>query len=460
MTTSVQDFRSESDSLGSLPVPAEVLWGIHTERALQNFPISGIPIGSHRPLVAALGHVKKAAAQANVEAGLIPADIGQAIVEACEEVIRGDVDGSFPVDVVQGGAGTSTNMNANEVVANLALRRLGHPMGSYERVDPIGHVNKCQSTNDVYPTAIRVAILLALEGLGKNLESLAEAFARKGRQFASVSKIGRTQLQDAVPMTLGQEFNAFAVTLLEDVLRLREAARLLHECSLGGTAIGTGITAHPAYAERVIPLLAQSSALPMTRGVDLIEATWDTGAFMSLSGVLKRSAIKLSKISHDLRLLSSGPQAGLSEIILPARQAGSSIMPGKVNPVIPEVVNQIAFHVAAADLTVTMAAENGQLQLNAFEPAICHALLQSISWFTQGCLVLERLCVDGIVADERRLQAQAHASTAEATALLPLLGYEAAAGLVHRAHLTERGVVELALHEGLIDQDQLADLGL
>jgi aspartate ammonia-lyase len=450
--------RIEQDSLGSLAIPKSALWGIHTERAILNFPISGIQLGSHRHLVRALAYVKKAAALTNTEAGLIPADIGQAIVAACDTVASGDVDDAFPVDVIQGGAGTSTNMNANEVIANLALQELGHPLGAFHVVDPIGHVNKCQSTNDVYPTAVRLALVFALEDLLERLELLSASFAERGRAFASIPKVGRTQLQDAVPMTLGQEFNAFSVTLEEDQRRLTEAAALLRECSLGATAIGTGITADPLYVERVIDKLSSVSGVQLSRAHDFVEATWDTGAFMTFSGALKRTAIKLSKICSDLRLLSSGPQTGLAEIRLPPRQAGSSIMPGKVNPVVPEVVNQIAFFVAGADVTVTMAAENGQLQLNAFEPAIAHALLQSVSWLTNGCDVLRDLCVNGIEANEPLLRSRAKTSTAQATALLPVLGYAGAAEIAHRALVSGQSVLDIALNEGLLLPEQVEGL--
>ncbi len=450
--------RIEQDSLGSLAVPRSALWGIHTERAILNFPISGIQLGTHRHLIRALAHVKKAAALTNAELGLIPSEIGKAIAAACDTLALGDVDHAFPVDVIQGGAGTSTNMNANEVIANLALEAMGHPRGSYDVVDPIGHVNKCQSTNDVYPTAVRLALVFALEDLLERLALLSGAFAERGQSFAAIPKVGRTQLQDAVPMTLGQEFTAFSVTLEEDQRRLREAAALLLECSLGATAIGTGITADPQYVERVIDKLSAVSGMQLTRAHDFVEATWDTGAFMTFSGALKRTAIKLSKICSDLRLLSSGPQTGLAEIRLPARQAGSSIMPGKVNPVIPEVVNQIAFLVAGADVTVTMAADNGQLQLNAFEPVIAHALLQSLSWLTNGTDVLRELCIEGIEANEDLLRSRARASTAQATSLLPLLGYAVAAELAHRALASGQSVFDLAVSEGLLLPEQVETL--
>ncbi|MDP9884593.1 aspartate ammonia-lyase [Sinomonas atrocyanea] len=458
MTTEIPGSRLERDSLGTLSVPRDALWGIHTQRALENFPISGLPVGRHRHLVHALAHVKKAAALTNTDLGLIPARVGAAIAAACDTILRGEAYDAFPVDVVQGGAGTSTNMNANEVIANLALLGLGHAPGSYEVLDPIAHVNRCQSTNDVYPTAARLALLFALEDLTAQLEGLAAAFAAKGRDFASIPKIGRTQLQDAVPMTLGQEFTAFAVTIREDILRLRDASDLLRECSLGATAIGTGITADPRYPAEVLQRLSESAGIRLVRSQDFVEATWDTGAFMTFSGALKRTAIKLSKISSDLRLLASGPQAGLSEITLPPRQAGSSIMPGKVNPVMPEVMNQIAFFVAGADTTVTMAAENGQLQLNAFEPAIAHALLQSVQWLGNGCAVLRRLCVEGIEANEAQLRSRTRTSTAQATAFLPLLGYEASAQLAHQALTTGQSVGDLAIAAGLLDPYQVESL--
>lgn len=452
--------RIERDSLGALAVPATALWGIHTERAILNFPISGIPTGTHGHLVRALAYVKKAAALTNTELGLIPADVGQAISSACDLVASGEVNDAFRVDVIQGGAGTSTNMNANEVTANLALQQMGHPLGRYDLVDPIAHVNKCQSTNDVYPTAVRLALLFALDELLDRLGRLSEAFAERGQAFTSIPKIGRTQLQDAVPMTLGQEFRAFSVTINEDHRLLRGAAALLTECSLGATAIGTGITANPEYLERIVDNLSAVSGISFSKAEDLIEATWDTGAFMTFSGALKRTAIKLSKICSDLRLLSSGPQTGFGEIKLPARQAGSSIMPGKVNPVIPEVVNQIAYFVAGADVTVTMAAENGQLQLNAFEPVIAHALLQSLSWLSNGCDVLRELCINGIEANEELLRTRTRASTAQATALLPVLGYNVAAEIAHKALISGQSVVDIAVSEGLVGQEQMDSLML
>ena len=419
--------RRESDSLGTEEIPAEAYWGIHTFRALQNFPISGSPISRHTGLVDALVTIKQAAALANADLGLISSVKCDAVVAACERIRDGDLRPEFCVDVVQGGAGTSSNMNTNEVIANAALEHLGRPKGQYDHVHPINDVNRGQSTNDVYPTSVKLAIVSAFHMLIPELDLLATAFEDKSRDYADAIKIGRTQLQDAVPMTLGQELTAFGVTIREDILRIQELTPLLLECSLGATAVGTGITTGPGYQETVLRHLRALTGHDIKPAFDLFEATWDTGAFMQASGVLRRTAVKLSKISSDLRLLSSGPQAGLAEIKLPRRQAGSSIMPGKVNPVIPEVVNQIAFAIVGADVTVTFAAESGQLQLNAFEPIIAHSLLQSIEWLTNGVRVLRNLCVDGLEGDRELLADRAAASVGNVTTLVPHIGYEAAA---------------------------------
>lgn len=444
--------RTESDSLGSVDIPDGALWGIHTQRAVDNFRISGTAVGTHRALVKALGTVKAAAALTNRDLGLIPPDVGDAIVAASRDVINGELDDQFVVDVIQGGAGTSVNLNANEVIANRALTSLGHAIGRYDIVHPIEHVNLCQSTNDVYPTALRLALIFALDPLLSALRQLESAFAERGAAFADVPKLGRTQLQDAVPMTLGQEFTAFAVTIREDQERLIDAARLLLECSLGATAIGTGVTATPEYRQQIVDRLISVANLDLKPAGDLIEATWDTGAFVQFSGVLKRVATKLSKISSDLRLLASGPEAGFAEITLPARQAGSSIMPGKVNPVIPEVMNQIAFFAFGADLTVTFAAEHGQLQLNAFEPAIAHAILQSMTWIGNGAATLATLCVEGIEVGPA-LVARRSSNSAQATALVPVLGYSRASSLASEARQSGETVISLALRQGLIDAE-------
>lgn len=445
--------RIETDSLGSIAVPAGAFWGIHTARALENFTISSIPVSRHPQLVRALAMIKNAAARANGELGVLTLEQSEAISAACQEIQEGQHHEHFCVDVIQGGAGTSTNMNANEVIANLALEKMGHMPGDYHHVHPIDHVNRCQSTNDTYPTAIKLALIFATAELNLELGRLAAAARDKGSEFARVIKMGRTQLQDAVPMTLGQEFNAFAATLEEDRARLQESAALLLECSLGATAIGTGITAEPGYQSLVLRELSRIAGVPVVPAADLIEATSDVGVFMHVSGTLKRTAIKLSKISSDLRLLSSGPQNGFGEIVLPARQAGSSIMPGKINPVIPETMNQIAFVVAGADTTVTMAADNGQLQLNAFEPVIAHVLLQSISWLERGVSVLRTHCMEGIEANSERLARQTAASAGLATALIPAIGYVAAAEVAKDVLHNGSTLLDVVTGRGLLDRE-------
>ena len=447
--------RTETDSLGSLAVPADAYWGVHTARALENFPIARRPISVFPELIRALACVKQAAARANAELGSIEPEKADVIDRVCQEIINGDLHEEFVVGVIQGGAGTSTNMNANEVIANRCLEIMGHPKGMYERLDPIDDVNRSQSTNDVYPTAVKIALAMSLGRLLTELEELRRAFGAKGKEFAGLLKVGRTQMQDAVPMTLGQEFHGFATTLGEDIQRLAETVPHLCEVNMGATAIGTGITAEPAYGATVVRHLAAITGLPIVSAPDLIEATSDAGAFMTFSGALKRSAIKLSKICNDLRLLSSGPQAGFGEINLPARQAGSSIMPGKVNPVIPEVVNQVAFAIAGTDVTVTMAAEAGQLQLNAFEPVIAYSLLQNISWMAQACLTLRINCVNGITANKDRLAAMVATSVGVITALIPFIGYQQAADIAKDALASGRAVADLVVEAGLMTRDDV-----
>jgi aspartate ammonia-lyase len=444
--------RIEHDSLGELPVPSDAYWGIHTARALVNFPITRRAIYNYPDLVVAFAGVKLAAARANVRLGNLSAEKGDAIEAACREIMGGALHAEFRVGVIQGGAGTSTNMNANEVIANRALELLGHEKGDYQHLHPIDDVNRSQSTNDTYPTSIKFAMGLGLVRLIAEYDALAGAFRAKGVEFADVLKIGRTQLQDAVPMTVGQEFAGWAHTLDEDRKVLAAVIPDLAETNLGATAIGTGITADPRYAAAVRDELNRISPVPITTAPDLIEATSDAGAFMTLSGALKRAAVKLSKVCNDLRLLSSGPQAGLGELHLPARQAGSSIMPGKVNPVIPEVVNQVAFSVIGADATVTAAAEAGQLQLNAFEPVIANALLQSIAWMTNACFTLRVNCVEGITVDRARLRAMVDASVGVVTALTPYIGYQAAAELAHEALSSGTSIRRLVIDRRLLPE--------
>jgi len=439
-------------------VPADAYYGVHTLRALENFPITGIPISVYPALVNALACVKQAAAIANGELGLLDEKRVVAIRLACEEVREGKLHGEFVVDVIQGGAGTSTNMNANEVICNRALELLGHAKGEYQHLHPLDHVNLSQSTNDVYPTAIKLALNFGIQRLLVEMASLRNSFSEKAEEFEDVLKVGRTQLQDAVPMTLGQEFSTYAVMLGEDEQRLREAADLVREINLGATAIGTGINAHPDYAPLVTRRLSEISRVPFIVSPNLIEATQDAGSFVQLSGVLKRIAVKLSKTCNDLRLLSSGPRAGIGEIQLPAVQAGSSIMPGKVNPVIPEVVNQIAFEVIGNDITVTMAAEGGQLQLNAFEPIIAHSLFKSLQHLTSGCGTLNERCVKGIQANAARARRLLDESTALVTALTPILGYARSAEIARDALATGKRVYDLVLEKGWMSQKQLEDL--
>jgi aspartate ammonia-lyase len=455
MDTRQHATRFEHDLLGDRAVPADAYWGIHTLRALENFPISGVAISLYPEFVNALVAVKQAAALANRELGNLDDERCEAIVQACQEIRGGALHDQFVVDVIQGGAGTSTNMNANEVVCNRALEILGHPRGDYKRLHPLDHVNASQSTNDAYPTALRIALYRLVDHLLTELSLLKEAFSDKSEEFDDILKMGRTQLQDAVPMTLGQEFHAWATMIEEDGKRLAEAQALVREINMGATAIGTGINAHPDYASLVTSRLSDITGIDLSVAPDLIEATQDVGGYVQLSGVLKRVATKLSKICNDLRLLSSGPRAGLCEITLPPMAAGSSIMPGKVNPVIPEVVNQIAFVVIGNDVTVTFAAEGGQLQLNAFEPVIARSLFQSLTYLASGCRTLRERCVVGIQANRESMRAQVESSAGVATALNPWIGYAEASSIAAEAWKTGRTVRELVLERGLLPPEKL-----
>ena len=450
--------RIEHDLLGNRAVPATAYFGVHTLRAVENFPITGNAISIYPDLLRALACIKEAAARANNEIGLLDKERTDAIVKACREICDGKLHDQFVVDVIQGGAGTSTNMNANEVIANLALEHLGHNRGEYQHLHPNEHVNMSQSTNDVYPTALKVATYFGIFELIDAMAILRRAFEAKAEEFRDVLKMGRTQLQDAVPMTLGQEFSTYAVMLGEDEQRLKEAALLICEINLGATAIGTGINAHPEYAALVCRRLSEITGIPLVTAPNLIEATQDCGAFVQLSGVLKRVAVKLSKVCNDLRLLASGPRAGLGEINLPPMQAGSSIMPGKVNPVIPEVVNQIAFEVIGNDVTVSFAAEAGQLQLNAFEPIIAHSLFKSVTHLRNGCLTLADRCVKGITANRERLRSIVENSIGVVTALNPYIGYANATQVAQEALTTGRSVSELVLEKKLLSKERLAEI--
>lgn len=440
----------EHDSLGSLRVPAKMYFGIQTARAVKNFPLSGVAIGAFPSLITALAFVKRAAAHANAKMNLLPREKLAAIIGACDDVVAGKIDvANFPVDVFQGGAGTSTNMNMNEVIANRALERLGFARGAYSALHPNDDVNLSQSTNDVYPTAVRVAIILSHSEISDAAVALADAFELKARELENVVKLGRTQLQDAIPMTLGQEFRAFSVTMREDVKRLSESVELLHEINLGGTAIGTGLNAGLEYSQEAVKELGRLIGAPLIQAEDLIAACWDTGALVHYSSVLKRLAIKISKICNDLRLLSSGPRSGFGEIRLPPRQAGSSIMPGKINPVIPEAANQVCFQVIANDFAVVMAAQGGQLQLNAFEPLIAFNILSSTDLMSSALHMLRNECVAGIEAESDRCRFLVEASPSLVTALTPLIGYDAAASIAKTALRDGQSIRECAINQGM-----------
>jgi aspartate ammonia-lyase len=450
--------RIEHDLLGDRAVPADAYYGVHTLRALENFEITGTSISIYPDLVNALACIKQAAALTNNELQLLDDGKTAAIVKACEEIREGNLLDEFVVDVIQGGAGTSTNMNANEVVANRGLELMGRKKGEYQYLHPLEHVNMSQSTNDVYPTAVKVALHLGIHRLTDAMAELRAAFEVKALEFVHVLKMGRTQLQDAVPMTLGQEFSTYAVMLGEDEERLREACLLIHEINLGATAIGTGINAHPDYARLVCRNLSDITGIKLETAGNLVEATQDCGAFVQVSGVLKRVAVKLSKTCNDLRLLSSGPRAGLGEINLPPVQAGSSIMPGKVNPVIPEVVNQIAFEVIGNDVTVSFAAEAGQLQLNAFEPIIAHSLFKSLNHLHNGCLTLAERCVKGITANRDHLRQLVEHSIGIVTALNPHIGYVNATAVAQEALASGKSVYALVLEKKLLSKEKLDEI--
>lgn len=447
--------RTEHDMIGERDVPADALYGIQTLRAAENFNISGITLRLYPRFIKSMAMVKLAAAKANKDLGELDPKIADAIIEACEELMNGRYHTHFIVDMFQGGAGTSTNMNANEVIANRALMLMGKQLGDYDHCHPNNHVNYAQSTNDVYPTALKITLLYFNDKLIIALKQLIDSFDKKSKEFAHILKVGRTQLQDAVPMTLGQEFATFSNTLREEIDRLKENAKLFNEINLGGTAIGTGLNANPKYKKKAVSYLRTECGYPIKSAMDLVEATQDTGSFVMYSSALKRLAIKLSKICNDLRLLSSGPRAGLFEINLPKMQPGSSIMPGKVNPVIPEVVNQIAYNVIGNDLTITMAAEAGQLQLNVMEPVIARSLFESLQHLKNGITTLATRCVDGITANEDHLREMVQNSIGLVTALVPKLGYEVCSSLAKEAMETGASVYQLTLDKKLMSQKEL-----
>ncbi len=451
--------RLEHDFIGEREISNEVYYGVQTLRALENFNITGIPISKEPLFIIAFGFVKKAAALANRDCGILDPKITEAIVFACDQLISGKHTDQFVTDLIQGGAGTSINMNANEVIANIGLEYLGHKKGDYQFLHPNNHVNCSQSTNDAYPTALKLALYKKTEQYIAAIEDLKLAFTKKGREFNHVLKMGRTQLQDAVPMLLGDEFHGFASSINEDIKRVLEARKLFTDCNMGGTAIGTMINTPKGYPKMVTQYLAELSGVPLKLSKDLIDASSDTGDYVQFSGVLKRSVIKISKICNDLRLLSSGPRCGLNEINLPKMQPGSSIMPGKVNPVIPEAVNQTAFYVIGADVTITMAAEAGQLQLNVMEPVISFSLFTSLEYMKNAVNALTTKCIEGITANEKVCSDFVMNSIGIVTALNPILGYESSAAIAKEALETGKSIHTIVVTEkALITQKKWDEL--
>lgn len=450
-----QKMRTESDLLGSVELPADVLYGVQTLRGIENFRISKFHLNEYPLFIKGLAVTKLGAAEANHKLGLLTDEKFNAIAQACREIMDGKHHDAFPVDMIQGGAGTTTNMNANEVIANRALEIMGHQYGEYQYCSPNDDVNCAQSTNDAYPTAVRIALARSIDSAVTSLQELIAAFHAKGEEFADIIKMGRTQLQDAVPMTLGQEFEAYAATLTEEIDRLKTNMRLFYEINMGATAIGTGINADPDYAELCTKHLREITGLPLTKAANMIEATSDTGAFIMNSSALKRLAVKLSKICNDLRLLSSGPRCGLNEINLPPRQPGSSIMPGKVNPVIPEVVNQVAFRVIGNDLAITLASEAGQLELNVMEPIIVLSLFENIEMLVNAMNTLREKCIVGITANPEVCRRMVYNSIGLVTALNPYLGYETSTMLAKEALQSGKGIYDLVLEHKLMDEEEL-----
>ena len=448
-------FRVESDLIGELQVPIDAYYGVQTQRAINNYKISNTRMCDYPEYIIAMAYVKMAAAAANTELGVLDKKIGDAIVAACKEIVAGKLWDQFPVDMMQGGAGASVNMNANEVIANRALELMGHKKGEYQFCSPNDHVNCAQSTNDAYPSAFRYTFVRMNKHVEKALKDLIDAFRAKGVEFKDIIKMGRTQLQDAVPMTSGQEFNAFANNLEEELANLNRNAVLLKEINMGGTAIGTGLNAVPGFAELCTKKMSEFTGDTFEKAPDLVEATPDTGAYVSYSAALKRLAVKLSKTCNDLRLMASGPRCGLHEINLPAMAPGSSIMPGKVNPVIPEVTNQVCFKVIGNDTAVCFAAEAGQLQLNVMEPVIVECILESQTWLINVMNTLRTLCVNGITVNAEHCQKMVKNSIGIVTALNPYIGYKASTKVAKEALETGRSVYDLVLEHGLMTKEKL-----
>ncbi|ABK16288.1 aspartate ammonia-lyase [Syntrophobacter fumaroxidans] len=440
-------YRIEKDFLGEKQIPDDVYYGVQTLRGKENFLITNMPVSKEPNFVKAFGYVKKAAAMANRDLGVLDPKIAEAIISACDRIIAGEMLDQFVTDFIQGGAGTSVNMNANEVIANLALESLGHKKGEYQYVNPNDHVNFGQSTNDVYPTAFHLGLILRLESYMESLGRLRDAFFAKAKEFENVLKMGRTHLQDAVPMSLGQEFHGWGTTVGEEVHRIAEVRQMLQGVNLGATAIGTTVTAAPGYPELAVKYLSELTGIEFTLAEDLIEATSDTGDYVLLSGVIKHTSVKLTKICNDIRMLASGPRCGFGEINLPQLQPGSSIMPGKVNPVIPEVVNQTGFLVIGLDLTVSLAASAGQLQLNVMEPVITFALFASIMTMQRAVESLRVNCIEGITANADRTRDMVLNSLGIVTVLKPSLGYKQCAEIAREGFLTEKSLHEIVVNE-------------
>ena len=453
-----QQARVEKDLLGEKEIPAEAYYGVQTARALENFPISGVLINHYPGFIEAWAMVKLAAARANTDVGAMKKEKLAAIEKACQALLDGKYHDQFKVDWYQGGAGTSTNMNANEVLANVALELSGHKKGEYQFIEPHDDLNMSQSTNDSYPTAIKVAFLLRNEKLIEELKKLVASFRAKGDAFLEVVKMGRTEMQDAVPMTVGQEFHAFAASLEDEIRLLRDAEKYLYSVNMGATAIGTGINVPKGYSEKVAAHLAKLTGKAIVPATDMLAATWDQQGFLVYSSALKTLAVKLSKIASDLILLTSGPRAGLSEINLPALQPGSSIMPGKVNPVIPELVNIVAFRVMGNDYSVGLAAHSGQLQLNAYEPLAGLAVLESQALLYTTSIALRTKCVDGITVNEKTLERYMETTVGIVTALNPVLGYEKATELANEAYTTGKGILQIIREKKILTEAQIKEL--
>ncbi|MCI9217567.1 MAG: aspartate ammonia-lyase [Dorea sp.] len=451
-----KDYRIEEDFIGTKDIPESVYYGVQSLRAAENFRITGLNM--HPEIINSLAYIKKAAAITNCEVGILDRKIADAITKACDEILEGKMHKDFIVDPIQGGAGTSINMNANEVIANRAIEILGGRKGEYSIVNPNDHVNCGQSTNDVIPTAGKMTSLRLLKNLKEELLRLHKALVAKAEEFDHIIKMGRTQMQDAVPIRLGQEFRAYSVAIMRDIRRMDKAMEEMCTLNMGGTAVGTGINADPAYLKRIVPNLAELSGMELVQAFDLIDATQNLDSFVAVSGAIKACAVTLSKIANDLRLMSSGPRAGFAEINLPARQNGSSIMPGKVNPVIPEVVNQVAFNIIGNDVTITMAAEAGQLELNAFEPIIFYCMFQSIDTLSYAVQTFVDNCVSGITANENRCRYLVENSVGIITAICPHVGYQKAASIAKKAMATGEPVRSLILKEGLLEEKELDEI--